>query len=82
MSKFDEKGDVTRPEELEISSGAAAHIKLENISGERTEGEWAQLLEDAIAAEAAERALGWKRAFRDYPKSIFWSFAISLCIVM
>lgn len=44
--------------------------------------QWDQLLQDAIRAEQTERAMGIRHAFKRYPKSVFWSFAISLCIVM
>jgi hypothetical protein len=38
--------------------------------------------EGAIAAEYAEQQMTVKEAIRDYPAAIFWSFAISLCIIM
>ena len=60
----------------------SAPVKLENVEGEKNNLEWAQLLQDAIEAEGVERGQGWRQAFRDYPQSIFWSFAISLCIIM
>ncbi|ORX36696.1 alpha-glucoside:hydrogen symporter [Kockovaella imperatae] len=56
-------------------------VRLEN-AGEKNTVEWAQLIQDAIAAERQEREQGWRQAFKDYPQSIFWSFAISLCIIM
>jgi hypothetical protein len=36
----------------------------------------------AIAAEIAEQQMTFREAIRDYPAAIFWSFAISLCIIM
>jgi len=36
----------------------------------------------AIAAELAEQSMTFKEAIRDYPNAVFWSFAISLCIIM
>lgn len=65
---------------VQHNSGPAVH--LEHVDGLTSEGEWKQLLEDAIHAEANERAMGWRLAFKRYPKAVFWSFAISLCIVM
>ncbi|RSH80785.1 hypothetical protein EHS25_007121 [Saitozyma podzolica] len=38
--------------------------------------------EGAIAAESAEQQMTFKEAIRDYPAAVFWSFAISLCIIM
>jgi len=43
---------------------------------------WNQLREDAIAAEEAEHKIGLREAFRLYPTAIFWSFSISLVIIM
>lgn len=61
----------------------STHIKhLEHTAGITTDSEWQQILQDAIESEAQERALGWKAALKLYPQACFWSFAISLCIVM
>lgn len=67
----------------EKASGNGVPIKhLEHVEGLTTEQEWQHILQDAIDSEAQERALGWKKALKLYPKACFWSFAISLCIVM
>lgn len=55
---------------------------LEHLEGGTSDQEWHQILQDAIESEAQERALGWKQALKLYPQACFWSFAISLCIVM
>lgn len=39
-------------------------------------------LEGAAAAELAEQSMTFREAIRDYPAAVFWSFAISLCIIM
>jgi len=79
-----EKYNVEKIDQIaELSvSGAGQPVHLENVEGTTNGDEWKQLLEDAIQAEASERTLGIKAAFRKYPQSVFWSFAISLCIVM
>lgn len=64
----------------EKSKGVDA-VHLEH-RGDTSKAEWQQLITDAIEAEAVERSMGVRAAFKRYPKSVFWSFAISLCIVM
>lgn len=76
-----EKATFSEKEDTIVGVTTQVH-HLEHVDGLTTEGEWKQLLDDAIQAEAAERAMGWREAFKRYPKSVFWSFAISLCIVM
>lgn len=39
-------------------------------------------LEGAIAAELGEQSMTFREAIRDYRAAVFWSFAISLCIIM
>lgn len=39
-------------------------------------------IEGAMIAEATEAQMTFKEAIRDYPSAVFWSFAISLCIIM
>ena len=56
-------------------------VHLEHVDGLTTLEEWKQIREDAIKAEQGEHRLSVKDAFRLYPKAIFWSFVISLCIV-
>lgn len=60
---------------------AAAH-HLENVDGATSGMEWKNIIQDAIESESAERELTWRQAIKMYPKAIFWSIAISLCIVM
>lgn len=36
----------------------------------------------AIKAELAEQSMTFKQAIREYPAAVFWSWAISLCIIM
>lgn len=43
---------------------------------------WDQLRADAIAAEEAEHAISLRESFKLYPTAIFWSFAMSLVIIM
>lgn len=42
----------------------------------------ALIKEDAISAEASERDMTPLEAFKAYPQSIFWSFCVSLCLIM
>lgn len=57
-------------------------VHLEHVDGLTTIKEWDQLRADAMQAETAEHTITLKQAFKTYPKAIFWSFAISLCIIM
>ncbi|WVQ69635.1 uncharacterized protein L199_007855 [Kwoniella botswanensis] len=56
-------------------------IHLEH-AGDATFEQWDQLRQDAMAAEELEQSMGIKEALRVYPQAAFWSFAISLCIIM
>ncbi|OWZ28479.1 MFS transporter, SP family, general alpha glucoside:H+ symporter [Cryptococcus neoformans Tu259-1] len=56
-------------------------VHLEN-AGAANSQQWDQLRLDAMAAEELEHSMGLKQALRVYPKAAFWSFSISLCIVM
>ena len=67
--------------DIEVGKGGDAAMHLEHVDGLTTIEEWKQLREDAIKAEQGEHRLTVKDAFRLYPKAIFWSFCISLCIV-
>lgn len=74
---------VDAPLGVEKLAGDGKPVKhLEHVEGQTTEQEWQNILQDAIDSEAQERALGWKKALKLYPQACFWSFAISLCIVM
>lgn len=53
-----------------------------SAAGAVAAGKWSVLREDAIAAEEAERNLSVKDSLRLYPRAVFWSFSISLCIIM
>jgi SP family general alpha glucoside:H+ symporter-like MFS transporter len=44
--------------------------------------DWNHVREEAIAAEEAEHHLSLREAFKLYPTAIFWSFSISLVIIM
>jgi hypothetical protein len=72
--------DVVHSEKVAPGAGGAHH--LENVDGMSSGAEWKQIIEDAIESEGQERGLGWRQAIKQYPKAIFWSVAISLCIVM
>ena len=39
-------------------------------------------LNDAILAEQSETHMSLRDAFRAYPQAIFWSWAISACLIM
>ncbi|OCF39724.1 MFS transporter, SP family, general alpha glucoside:H+ symporter [Kwoniella heveanensis CBS 569] len=56
-------------------------VHLEH-AGDATGKQWDQLRQDAIAAEELEQSMNLREALRVYPQAAFWSFAISLCIVM
>lgn len=43
---------------------------------------WDQLRADAITAEEAEHSIGLWKAFSVYRTAIFWSFSMSLVIIM
>ena len=79
VSQF-ENATVVPGEKDGIAVDGPAH--LEHVAGDISQGEWKHMLQDAIEGEASERSLNWREAFRLYPKATFWSFAISLCIVM
>jgi hypothetical protein len=67
--------------EKSVESPAEGH-HLENVDGATSGMEWKNIIQDAIESESAERELNWRQAIKMYPKAIFWSIAISLCIVM
>lgn len=81
-----EKVNVGQPiNEKNIEGGTGqvlAPVHLEHVDHITSETEWKHMLDDAIAGEANEKSLHWREALRLYPKATFWSFAISLCIVM
>lgn len=82
MNVADEKRINADTFGVEAAKNEAPLKHLEHVEGQTTEQEWQHILQDAIDSEAQERALGWKRALKLYPQACFWSFAISLCIVM
>lgn len=58
------------------------NVHVEDMGDLKAAEGWDQLRADAIAAEEAEHALSLRESFRLYPTAIFWSFAISLVIIM
>jgi len=72
--------DIVHNEKSVESPGEGHH--LENVDGATSGMEWKNIIQDAIESESAERELNWRQAIKMYPKAIFWSIAISLCIVM
>jgi hypothetical protein len=82
-SVIDQRPDIA---EMEVETKHEDPSKLEQTYSENVEGgtNMARLtdLEGAVNAEAAEQAMTFKEAIRDYPNAVFWSFAISLCIIM
>jgi hypothetical protein len=73
--------DIVHNEKTLTNPIDGAH-HLENVDGATSGMEWKNILSDAIESESAERELHWRQAIKMYPKAIFWSIAISLCIVM
>ena len=53
-----------------------------SVENDPTSANWKTVLEAAIRGEAMERTLTWREALKIYGKSIFWSFTVSLCVVM
>lgn len=78
-----------RPAGLPSLPSSHSHEKKADIVVEHDE-ELGYIKEDerdltrdgAIAAEAAEQTMTFTEAFRDYKAAVFWSLAISLCIIM
>lgn len=65
MEKYDEKG-------------VAAHVEDANKD---VNADWNEVRNDAMRAEETEVSMGLIEGLRNYPTAVFWSFAISLCIV-
>ena len=66
-----------------VDNGKAAREETEAPLTDLTSAtNWKDILEAAIRGEAVERTLTWQEALGPYARSIFWSFGISLCIVM
>jgi SP family general alpha glucoside:H+ symporter-like MFS transporter len=57
-----------------------ADEKIDHL--EDSNEKWNELRKDAMRAEENEMSMGLFEALRTYPTAAFWSFAISLCIVM
>ena len=70
----DSVGDTKYDTELKVEG--LDHVE----GGNRTDA--LTSLEGAAAAELAEQSMTFREAIRDYPAAVFWSFAISLCIIM
>lgn len=64
----DEKKDITHVE-LGFSNDEEDVARISNKEG-------------AIVAEQAEQQMTFREAIRDYKSAVFWSFGISLCIIM
>ncbi len=60
---------------MEISEFKGEAIRLEGATGESLTG-------DARLATETEHALGFKQAMKLYRKAVFWSFVVSLSIIM
>ena len=78
MAQVEKNAEVGQIDQLE-KEGA---VHLEHVQGLTSVKEWDQLRQDAIMAESLERQITLRQAFKTYPTAIFWSFAISLCIIM
>jgi SP family general alpha glucoside:H+ symporter-like MFS transporter len=68
--------------DTEAGKSFAHNVHVEHMDGLKNAEGWDQLRADAIAAEEAEHALTLKESFKLYPTAIFWSFAMSLVIIM
>jgi hypothetical protein len=60
----------------------AMHIEAAGLDPVKVDDSHDTFKEDAMFAEMAEQSMTFKEAIRDYPSAVFWSFAISLCIIM
>lgn len=74
-------------EKLNFDGGEAGksftqNVHVEHMDNLKAADGWDQLRADAIAAEEAEHSLTLGESFRLYPTAIFWSFAMSLVIIM
>lgn len=65
--------DADRKSLGEVRVETAADMKAET---------WDAVRADAIEAEAAEHTLSVRESLRQYPMAVFWSFAMSLVIIM
>lgn len=62
-------------ETTHIETGADNEAAIEDVK-------WGDLRQDAMRAEDAEKNMSLWSNLRLYKKAVFWSFAVSLCIVM
>ncbi|ORX41087.1 alpha-glucoside:hydrogen symporter [Kockovaella imperatae] len=63
--------DVLQDVQIEIEKGADVPVET-----------WKHVVDEAIGAEVEERSMTVREAFKLYPKAVFWSFAISLTLIM
>ena len=70
--------EITPEMGLHVGKGDIDEKMEENIEA----APWKNVVQDAIQAEVEERSMTVRQAFRLYPKAVFWSFAISLCLIM
>lgn len=68
ITKLDEK-KLDDTENLHLDRIETGDVKYDDKQG-------------AINAELAEQSMTFKQAIREYPAAVFWSWAISLCIIM
>ncbi|WOO80240.1 Maltose permease MAL31 [Vanrija pseudolonga] len=76
MSSNDEKAVATDTKPFTENVHIEQMPQLKHADG------WDQLRQDAIDAEEAETNMGLWESLRTYPTAVFWSFAISLVIIM
>lgn len=56
-------------------------VHIENTADLKADT-WEAVRTDAIEAEAAEHTLTVRESLKQYPTAVFWSFAMSLVIIM
>ncbi|BEI85680.1 hypothetical protein CcaverHIS002_0510810 [Cutaneotrichosporon cavernicola] len=78
MSYSDDKINL----DTEAGKSFAHNVHLEHMDNLKKTDGWDQLRADAIEGEEAEQALTLRESFKLYPTAIFWSFAMSLVIIM
>ena len=69
----------TDDKNFELTECETAEVKGDEMAQPEN---WKQVLDQAVHGEAVERTLTWKAAVRLYPKAIFWTVAICMCVIM
>jgi SP family general alpha glucoside:H+ symporter-like MFS transporter len=65
---------------MSLEKNAVGHDHVEYVS---PEGDSAEVLEArAKEAQEAEHALSPLQAIKAYPMALFWSFMVSMCVIM